>query len=140
MVTVLDEAVDNGAKKGKGSNWPLRGWKNTLWEGGVRAVGFVNSNLLEKKGRINRGGWKHQGPSHNMFDKPKEQPDKHIWLFNIRNDPQEKNDLSDRYPVIVLDMLEKLSAYNKTAVPPFWPPRDPRANPALHGDLWGPWI
>ncbi|XP_035685870.1 arylsulfatase J-like [Branchiostoma floridae] len=91
-------------------------------------------------GSQDRGGWKHEGPSHNLFDKPNDPPEKSIWLFNIRSDPEEKKDLSDSHPGIVQDMLIKLAEYNKTAVSPFWPPRDLRANPALHGDLWGPWL
>ena len=64
---------------------------------------------------------------------------KNIWLFNITNDPLEKYDLSDSYPDIVKTMLDRLSAYNATAVPVRYPPPDPECNPELHGDAWVPW-
>ncbi|XP_035668426.1 arylsulfatase B-like isoform X1 [Branchiostoma floridae] len=228
--TVLIFSTDNGARRSAGSNWPLRGWKNTLWEGGIRGVCFVTSNLLERKGTKSdalihisdwfptliylshgsthdtkpldgfdvwdsistgakspreeillnidplkckmgftcasgggnfntltyaairsrdwklltgfqdQGGWKHRKTSGNHFEKPTDSPNKHLWLFNIKNDPQERTDLSEKYPDVVQDLLMKLKTYNRTAVPPFWPPRDLRANPALHGDVFGPWL
>jgi arylsulfatase A-like enzyme len=44
---------DNGGMPVYGGyNWPLRGCKNTLLEGGVRAAAFVSGEMIEKKSRI----------------------------------------------------------------------------------------
>lgn len=34
------------------SNWPLRGVKNTLWEGGIRGAALIWSPLLVKRNRV----------------------------------------------------------------------------------------
>lgn len=65
--------------------------------------------------------------------------DKNVWLFNIKKDPEERNDLSLKETEMVKFLLNKLSALNSTAQPVRYPKPDPAANPALHGGAWGPW-
>ncbi|KAI8515753.1 hypothetical protein Bbelb_065660 [Branchiostoma belcheri] len=49
--TLLIFTADNGGwPLFSGNNFPLRGGKITLWEGGTRAAAFVHGNMLQKTG------------------------------------------------------------------------------------------
>ncbi|XP_077989344.1 arylsulfatase B-like [Glandiceps talaboti] len=236
--TVIVFSTDNGGQiLAGGNNWPHRGWKGSLWEGGVHGIGFVHSPLLEKKvkGTLNNelihvsdwfptlvnlsGGslngtkpldsynqWQtiskgelsprkellhnidllYPSPPSNTCDcithfdndtafntsihaalrvgdwkiltgypgnsswipppesgkspvHPHESTDKKIWLFNIKNDPNEKTDLSQFELEIVNKLLQKLQDYYQTSVPVRFPANDPASDPKLHGGAWGPW-
>lgn len=65
---------------------------------------------------------------------------KNIWLFNITADPCERHDLAEQRPDVVQRLLARLAFYNQTAVPVYFPPDDPRADPSQHGGAWVPWV
>ncbi|BFZ20046.1 hypothetical protein BsWGS_23085 [Bradybaena similaris] len=227
--TVFIFSTDNGGQvHAGGNNFPLRGWKGSLWEGGLHGVGFVAGGALKRSeavshelihvsdwfptlvklagGNLNgtkpldgydqwesislgtpsprqimlhnidilhprkgeplwtntwdtsvraairvgdyklitgdpgNGSWV-PPPNRGLFFVPEaeESAVKNTWLFNITADPNEEHDLSDQQPLQVLRMLQLLVQFNNTAVPPRYPPPDPRCDPALHGDAWGPW-
>ena len=54
--TIIIFSSDNGGSNNAGGyNWPLRGQKGTLWEGGIKSPGFIHSPLIgqERIGSIN---------------------------------------------------------------------------------------
>ncbi|XP_078577654.1 arylsulfatase B-like isoform X4 [Branchiostoma floridae x Branchiostoma japonicum] len=58
--SVIIFTTDNGGPaagfdQNYASNWPLRGVKNTLWEGGVHGTGFVHSPLIKQPRRTTHG-------------------------------------------------------------------------------------
>lgn len=65
---------------------------------------------------------------------------KNIWLFNITADPCERQDVSDQRPDVVQRLLARLAYYNQTAVPVYFPPDDPRADPSQQSGAWVPWV
>lgn len=56
---VVFTSDNGGASYIAGSNWPLRGSKNTLWEGGTRVPTFIYSKTLLKKTGIVHDGMLH---------------------------------------------------------------------------------
>ncbi|KAF3857873.1 hypothetical protein F7725_011074 [Dissostichus mawsoni] len=67
-------------------------------------------------------------------------PPQNVWLFNITADPCERQDLAAQRPDVVQQLMARLAFHNQTAVPVYFPPDDPRANPSRHSGAWVPWV
>lgn len=62
-------------------------------------------------------------------------------LFNIKDDPCEYHDLSEKHPDILASLVEKLNGYRGSMVPPRNNyTADPLANPKLYNGVWQPWM
>ena len=227
--TIIIFTTDNGGQTMKGSiNWPLRGGKDTVFEGGVRGTAFVwganlpklnydNNHLIhvtdwlptivegiagldvdEDKWKldgynvwptittnsesprneillslnparddfigqaaIRRGDWKlilgmpnctFDSDSDNLFPCPdgwmhvngtKEPPPytpSLTWLFNIADDPNERNNVADQYPAKVLELKERIEYYNLAHIEQLDPPLDRDSNPIYFNGVWTPWL
>lgn len=229
--TVIILTTDNGGQTAKGSsNWPLRGNKATVFEGGVRGVSFVWGKMLPKTNYDHSGlmhitdwyrtivegiaglklsdnetkdldghdmwqtivqntpssrseillqldppsysnprqpfvgqaalrsgdwklilgqpgcksalgvncptGWVHLNGS---IDPPPDNPSQ-IWLFNVTEDPYEKNNMAGTFQDIVALMKERIEAFNSSHVVQMDPPFDPNADPKNFGGVWTPWM
>jgi arylsulfatase B len=63
-----------------------------------------------------------------------------LCLFNVRSDPCELDNLSDKYPVLVAALQELLRQYNATVVRPLNKAADPRSNPKYWNYTWTNWM
>jgi hypothetical protein len=64
-----------------------------------------------------------------------------VYLFNIKEDPFERNNLATQYPNIVQQLEAKLDEYKKSVVEPLNPPYllpDRNSAPSHWGDKWSP--
>ncbi|XP_033123970.1 arylsulfatase B-like [Anneissia japonica] len=236
--TVIIFSSDNGGSiQDAGNNWPLRGFKLSMFEGGMRALGFVHSPILSEKvkgtvsnelyhisdwyptiiegiarsstrgskspldgknqwrsirdgtcsqrheilhnidplwvvpgGRdwvnamspfnvsinaaIRFGDWKlltgddgrtgwYAPPDTNIASiSGPPTTDQRAWLFNIKDDPLEMNDLSEKRPRVLKFLLQRIQNYYEQSTPVFYPDVQPQlADPCSNGNecVWGPW-
>ncbi|XP_067670409.1 arylsulfatase B-like [Haliotis asinina] len=240
MVTALDEAVGNVTKalKDRGlfdntlilftadnggpieayaNNWPLRGGKYTIWEGGTKGASFMYGAGLQRTGTTHDGmihavdwkstlvaaaggtpdttidgisqwdsiryglpsprtefvynidyfedafeghaairvgdyklilgypgafdGW--HKPMNKTEDDIPAQPvfytgDEPVFLFNIREDPTEHNNIAQKMPDMVAKVRARVEEYKKTMVPSNYPDGDPASDPSNFGGVWSP--
>jgi len=62
------------------------------------------------------------------------------WLFNIEDDPNERNNVADKQPEIVKLMKERIEYYNSTHVKQLNPAFDSKSDPSNFGGVWTPWL
>ncbi|XP_025088544.1 arylsulfatase B-like [Pomacea canaliculata] len=211
---------DNGATpEYAGNNWPLRGGKFSLWEGGTRVPGFVYSRTLLKKtgytsnelihavdwfptilhlagksagdhvdglnlwrtlsegepsprtefvynidevdqnAAIRMGDYKlivgEPGRFNDWYPLPQNGtplPEEYpLWklgrfqklfpeyqLYNVKDDPTEKNDLAEEHPELVQTMLQRLKRYQRLVVPSQNPGVSAASLPHNFGGVWSP--
>ena len=226
--TIIIFTTDNGGQTRQGSsNWPLRGNKATVFEGGVRGVGFVWGSKLPKLNydnnqlihatdwlptivegiaglELDKDKWALDGYNvwptiTNDSETPRKEilinldppcsnyigqaairsgdwklitgmpncslsreykgdpcPDGWIhlngsiqlppytpsltWLFNIKDDPNERNNVADLYPDKVEELKARIEYYNSTHIEQLHPPLDIKSDPNRFGGVWTPWL
>jgi len=61
------------------------------------------------------------------------------YLFNLKEDPTEHNNLYGKLPEVVKKLEDRLAEVKaKNYVPPNWPAGDPNSNPNNYGGAWTP--
>lgn len=219
--TLIVFLSDNGGSPAQGgNNWPLRGAKGTLWEGGTRVPAFVWGSMLQRRGFVSNemvhitdwfptllsaaggrtyapidgmdqydslitggpsprrefiynlneingraalrsGPWKliqgNPGSLNDWYAPPtwwstpadnwrwrvlmKNRGERHLnttQLFNIHDDPLERNNLADKKPMIVKRLTKKLRQYRRRLVHAANPRKVRKSHPRFWQGFWSP--
>ena len=62
------------------------------------------------------------------------------WLFNIVDDPNERNNVADQYPDKVMELKERIEYYSSTNIEQLDPPLDCNSNSYHFDGVWTPWL
>ena len=103
-------------------------WKLILGSGGppdgwYPAPSLTNTSLASHEGSCTK-------PPHKSY----------VELYDIVEDPEERRNVSHKYPHIVRHLTRKIEKYNSTAVPPGNMKSDPASNPKHFNYTWMPWM
>nr|XP_006811214.1 PREDICTED: arylsulfatase B-like [Saccoglossus kowalevskii] len=115
----------------------FHGWNGTYNTSMCGAIRVGDWKLIT--GYPGEGSWTPPPESGHQPIIPNDKPGKHVWLFNIAEDPTETTDLSEDNLDKVIELLIKMDEYLLTSVPVVYPPNDPLADPSLNDGIWRPW-
>ena len=71
-----------------------------------------------------------------LFLKTKYKLNEEIYLFNLKDDPNEHDNLATVYPDLVEDLKARLAEYEATMIPPDTTSEIVDGNPANFGGVW----
>ncbi|OAF66150.1 hypothetical protein A3Q56_06023 [Intoshia linei] len=131
---------DNGGEIfGPSSNYPYRGSKLSLYEGGVRSTAFVHSPLYDID------GYDLSDVLSNEADSPRKEVVLNIDLITLFiagaagiNDPREKKNMVEEFPKKVTELQQALIKYKKQFIIEKIMKIDPRGFPENNGGNWIP--
>ncbi|XP_069103593.1 arylsulfatase J-like [Argopecten irradians] len=127
--TLIIFTADNGGwPAANGNNWPLRGSKITIYEGGTRVTAFVHGAGLEKTGYTYNG----------MIHAVDWSPTIVAAAGGVPDDPNERNNLSDKLPDVVKKLRMRMAEYHKQMVPANYPNGTAVSDPKNYNGFWSP--
>nr|XP_006825164.1 PREDICTED: arylsulfatase B-like [Saccoglossus kowalevskii] len=100
-----------------------------------------NPNLVYPLRLLNSSAdWWNYGddPITRIPNSPLPPPANVTYLFNIIDDPEERNNLAEVYPNKVEELRHRLDEYRENLVPPVDRIIDPAGNPVNFGGVWSP--
>ncbi|XP_065826529.1 arylsulfatase J-like [Oscarella lobularis] len=107
--------------------------------------GLISGSYKILIGKLGSAGW--TGPQYPNISHPAGVNDREDCgdgcLFNIKTDPEERNNLAESMKDVLKDMQRKLARYQKTFYNPDRGSSDPAACDAainVYKGFWGPWV
>ena len=100
-------------------------------------LGMPNCSLAKQfEGDPCPDGWIHENGT---IEPPPSNPSL-TWLFDIKLDPNERNNVADLFPNKVQELKDRIEYYNSTHIEQLNPSFDPSSNPDNFAGVWTPWM